>query len=172
MKEFIDKLISRLNKKARWVAYSAWDRDIGMTHKVVPFSDLREIVNELAEEYKGKKVNSDLISRSETIKELNEIYLDNPWDDKEDILEKAIGIVEHINCSINASIDCSTKVSEMPTGSEDCCEWVLIDYEANVYDTTCRNPHILLEGSPTDNSYEFCPYCGKKIKVAPYTEGE
>ena len=64
------------------------------------------------------------------------------------------------------------KVSEMPTGSEDYCEWVLIDYEANVYDTTCRNPHILLEGSPTDNSYEFCPYCGKKIKVAPYTEGE
>lgn len=64
------------------------------------------------------------------------------------------------------------KVSEIPTGSEDCCEWRLIDYEANVYDTTCRNPHILLEGSPTDNSYEFCPYCGKKIKVAPYTEGE
>lgn len=46
------------------------------------------------------------------------------------------------------------------------CEWRMIDEEANVYDTTCRNPHILLEGSPTDNNYEFCPYCGKEIKVA------
>lgn len=71
---------------------------------------------------------------------------------------------EYINCSTEY-INCSTKVSEMPTGSEDYCEWVLIDYEANVYDTTCRNPHILLEGSPIDNNYEFCPYCGKKIKV-------
>lgn len=46
------------------------------------------------------------------------------------------------------------------------CKWRLIDEEANVYDTTCRNPHILLEGSPADNNYEFCPYCGKEIKVA------
>lgn len=53
MKQFIDKLISRLEEKARWVAYGAWDRDIGMTHKVVPFSDIREIGNQLAEEYKG-----------------------------------------------------------------------------------------------------------------------
>ena len=45
------------------------------------------------------------------------------------------------------------------------CEWRLCDEEANVYDTTCRNPHILLEGSPIDNNYEFCPYCGKEIKV-------
>lgn len=103
MKEFIDKLISRLNEEMPMYA-SGWRKD------------MNNIVNKLAEEYKGKKVNSDLISRSETIKELNEIYLDNSWDDKEDILEKAIGIVEHINCSINASTDCSTKVSEMPTG--------------------------------------------------------
>lgn len=41
----------------------------------------------------------------------------------------------------------------------------LCDEEANVYDTTCMNPHILLEGSPSDNNYKFCPYCGKKIKV-------
>ena len=29
--------------------------------------------------------------------------------------------------------------------SDDVCEWRLCDEEANVYDTSCRNPHILIE---------------------------
>ena len=49
--------------------------------------------------------------------------------------------------------------------SNDVCEWRLCDEEANVYDTSCRNPHILIEGTPKENNYEYCPYCGKKIKV-------
>ena len=48
---------------------------------------------------------------------------------------------------------------------EEVCEWMLCDEEANVYDTSCRNPHILIEGTPKENNYEYCPYCGKKIKV-------
>ena len=48
--------------------------------------------------------------------------------------------------------------------SDDVCEWRLCDEEANVYDTSCRNPHILIEGTPKENNYEYCPYCGKKIK--------
>ena len=47
--------------------------------------------------------------------------------------------------------------------SDDVCEWRLCDEEANVYDTSCRNPHILIEGTPTDNNYKYCPYCGRKI---------
>lgn len=49
---------------------------------------------------------------------------------------------------------------------DDVCEWRLCDKETNVYDTSCRNPHILIEGTPRENNYEFCPYCGKKIKAA------
>ena len=49
--------------------------------------------------------------------------------------------------------------------STDVCEWRLCDEEANVYNTSCRNPHILIEGTPKENNYEYCPYCGKKIKV-------
>lgn len=49
--------------------------------------------------------------------------------------------------------------------SDDVCEWKLCDEEANVYDTSCGNPHILIEGTPKENNYEYCPYCGKKIKV-------
>ena len=53
-------------------------------------------------------------------------------------------------------------ISEAP---DNVCEWRLCDEEANVYDTSCRNPHILIEGTPQENNYEFCPYCGKKIKT-------
>lgn len=49
--------------------------------------------------------------------------------------------------------------------SYDVCEWMVCDEEANVYDTSCRNPHILIEGTPRENNYKYCPYCGKKIKV-------
>ena len=49
--------------------------------------------------------------------------------------------------------------------SDDVCEWRLCDEEANVYDTSCRNSHILIEGTPKENNYEYCPYCGKKIKA-------
>ena len=49
--------------------------------------------------------------------------------------------------------------------ADDVCEWRLCDEEANVYDTSCRNPHILIEGTPKENNYEYCPYCGKNIKV-------
>ena len=48
--------------------------------------------------------------------------------------------------------------------ADDVCEWRLCDEEANVYDTSCRNQHILIEGTPKENNYEYCPYCGKKIK--------
>ena len=49
--------------------------------------------------------------------------------------------------------------------SDDVYEWRLRDEESNVYDTTCRNPHILIEGTPRENNYSYCPYCGKKIEV-------
>lgn len=49
--------------------------------------------------------------------------------------------------------------------ADDVCEWRLCDEEANVYDTSCRNPHILIEGTPQENNYEFCPYCGRKIRI-------
>lgn len=44
------------------------------------------------------------------------------------------------------------------------CKWRLIDEESNIYDASCRNPHILINGSSKDNNYAYCPYCGRKIK--------
>ena len=61
--------------------------------------------------------------------------------------------------------DVAIEIVKQGGASDDVCEWRLCDEEANVYDTSCRNPHILIEGTPKENNYEYCPYCGKKIKV-------
>ena len=62
-------------------------------------------------------------------------------------------------------VDDAIEIVKQGGVSDDVCEWRLCDEEANVYDTSCRNPHILIEGTPKENNYEYCPYCGKKIKV-------
>ena len=62
-------------------------------------------------------------------------------------------------------VDDAIEIVKQGSVSDDACEWRLCDEEANVYDTSCRNPHILIEGTPKENNYKYCPYCGKKIKV-------
>lgn len=52
---------------------------------------------------------------------------------------------------------------------DDCCEWVMCDEDENVYNTACGNSEMLFDGSPIDNNYSFCPYCGKKIKLLECT---
>lgn len=66
---------------------------------------------------------------------------------------------------ISDGIDEAIEIVKQGVTTDDMCEWILCDEEANVYDTNCRNPHILIEGTPKENNYEYCPYCGKKIKV-------
>ena len=48
---------------------------------------------------------------------------------------------------------------------DDVCEWKLEDEEANLYLTGCQKRQLLIEGTPKENGYRYCPYCGKKIKV-------
>ena len=65
-----------------------------------------------------------------------------------------------------ACFDKAIEIVKHGGADDDVCEWKLCDEESNVYDTSCRNLHILIEGTPRENNYEFCPYCGKKIKIA------
>ena len=66
---------------------------------------------------------------------------------------------------VGNALDKAIEIVKQGGVSDDVCEWRLCDEEANVYDTSCRNPHILIEGTPKENNYKYCPYCGKKIKV-------
>ena len=57
-------------------------------------------------------------------------------------------------------------VSEINVGeNEEFCEWMQDDGATDIYDTECGNSHMFIDGSPSDNKYEYCPYCGKEIKV-------
>lgn len=44
------------------------------------------------------------------------------------------------------------------------CKWNLEDAEGNLYATECENRQLIFEGTPKENGYRYCPYCGRKIK--------
>ena len=47
---------------------------------------------------------------------------------------------------------------------DDVCEWEYNDTEY-YWESSCDHLHIFMSDGPKENEYEFCPYCGKKIKV-------
>jgi hypothetical protein len=36
--------------------------------------------------------------------------------------------------------------------------------DSNVYDTGCGDAIVYYEGTPEENNYKYCPFCGKKIQ--------
>ena len=134
---------------------------------------------------------SDLISRSDVIQILKECNLDETLFEK-DVFDKINNLptaydIDKVVCEFEkirakdtcnkekcdtkeicriCVVDDAIEIVKHGGVSDDACEWRLCDEEANVYDTSCRNLHILIEGTPRENNYEFCPYCGKKIKIA------
>lgn len=40
--------------------------------------------------------------------------------------------------------------------------------DTRCYDTSCGSGHMFIDGGIEDNSYKFCPYCGKEIESDPY----
>jgi hypothetical protein len=46
------------------------------------------------------------------------------------------------------------------------CNWVITDYKGSpVWATTCMNVHVFRKGSPKENGFAFCPFCGYKLAV-------
>ena len=48
--------------------------------------------------------------------------------------------------------------------SDDVCEWKYNDSEY-YFESSCDHLHIFMSDGPKENEYDFCPYCGKKIKI-------
>jgi len=42
------------------------------------------------------------------------------------------------------------------------CTWS--EDEDYVWMTSCHESHIFFDGTPIENGYKFCPYCGKPLK--------
>lgn len=45
------------------------------------------------------------------------------------------------------------------------CTWSE-DPDDGSYDTDCGNKHVFIEGTPAENGYRFCPYCGGAMRDA------
>ena len=54
-----------------------------------------------------------------------------------------------------------TRAMAKPNPKSKYCVWK--PDEDGIYDTECENRFEITEGSPRDNKFKFCPYCGKKI---------
>ena len=48
--------------------------------------------------------------------------------------------------------------------ADDFCEWKYNDSEY-YFESSCDHLHIFMSDGPKENAYEFCPYCGKRIKI-------
>lgn len=62
-------------------------------------------------------------------------------------------------------IDRAIEIVKQGGVSDDVCKWKIEDEEANLYVTGCGQRHLIFEGTPKENGYRYCHYCGKKIKV-------
>lgn len=127
------------------------ERDCDNFEVNISIKDVKTIIKEQPTAYDVEKVE-------ENLKGLREI-------DMCDLGDCPDGFTLCNDCCSNRMLNKAIEIVKQGVVSDDVCEWRLCDEEANVYDTSCRNPHILIEGTPRENNYKYCPYCGKKIKV-------
>ena len=95
-------------------------------------------------------------SVDKVVKELEELKMRyfltiaNTGDEKSDFAYDNVGNV----------LDKAIEIVKQGCVSDDVCEWKMTDTKKLMpYKTSCGNEDLY------DNSYKYCPYCGKKIKV-------
>ena len=73
--------------------------------------------------------------------------------------------LETVGSSIKETLGLLKAIEIVKQGgvSDDVCEWKLEDEEANLYLTGCQQRQLIFEGTPKENGYRYCHYCGKKI---------
>lgn len=47
------------------------------------------------------------------------------------------------------------------------CIWTE-DPEYGTWETSCGETFCMIEGTPEENGYKYCPSCGKKLRQAHY----
>ena len=147
MQEFIEKLIGRLEEEKSLVPYNRLLDTIEDKPKEVgqlmTYQRVIEIVNQLAEEYEHCIKSS--CSNCEV------------YDKEKHYCPKWCDVIKH------------TTKELAEEHNNDFCEWEYDEFETK-WQTDCG---VLFALHDSDREItQFCPYCGKKIKVAPYTEGE
>lgn len=49
---------------------------------------------------------------------------------------------------------------------EPACVWSRADEDTDTWETSCGSAFMLNDGTPKENLMKYCPYCGKRLKVA------
>ena len=67
----------------------------------------------------------------------------------------------YVNDLLNEVENCpAADVVELKTG-----QWLIYDSDANVYECSfCHELFILNEGTPRENNFNYCPFCGAKME--------
>ena len=112
----------------------------------IMIDDLAKVIDEQATAYSVEKVVEELEQKKEEVQRMRNTCValsDLEVCDIENVIyERAIEIVKQGGVSDNV------------------CEWELTDTRKVMpYKTSCGNEDLY------DNSYKYCPYCGKEIKV-------
>lgn len=85
-------------------------------------------------------------------------------------IDKVVEEIEKANqgccnyCGCDLYSDDVIEIVKQGGVSDDVCEWKYNDTEY-YWESSCDHLHIFMSDGPKENEYDFCPYCGKKIKV-------
>ena len=139
--------------------------------EVISIKKLEQIVNKVAEEYKGiaenATTNEDLISRSGLLecfkKNGVEITFDLPVEEllgeDVDIDDFTMLVQDAVQAYKKMVID--TIKNQPIVSNEEVCEWEEVRLPGEIFWRNCR----YREDREYSPYFEYCPYCGKKIKV-------
>ena len=75
----------------------------------------------------------------------------NPWG--QDVAAAAFLLTEN-----------GSRPTSRPAPSTPCCRWTLSASDS-YWDTGCGHAFEFYDGSPPENDFRFCPYCGRALSV-------
>jgi len=73
-----------------------------------------------------------------------------------DLREKVFGFLNKL----------TSECDELLTSAQEICTWV--EDENGDWHTDCTNMFAITEGSPMDNDFKYCLYCGRPIVAAEF----
>lgn len=76
-----------------------------------------------------------------------------------------IAALEEKALRLSEQIDAAKKVNDL-------CGWSCSSIGEEGWETSCGNMFIIEAGTPKDNDFIYCPYCGRKIHEVVIPESE
>ena len=157
------------------LCYNNWLEVLGVID-AVPSADKKQVTGKLknrddsyltadAEAVKERKSKLDLISRQDAVKVLNDRQYDiRAFIEKEDMEYKE---AHSYWCEIHGIYNSIELIESLPSAKPKTGEWEEVeDYNGDIHYqcNQCKNEFILIDGTPQDNDYKYCPNCGAKMR--------